>query len=150
MENTNEEWADVPHTSGRYQVSNLGNVLGPRGIKPHKHANGRLCIRINLDCGTKKTLMVHRLVAEAFIGPIGDKCVLHRDGDCLNNTVTNLYLGTRADNAQDSIRHGTFRFNTKLSPFDIHLIKLLKKAGYNCQKLATMFDVGIATIWRYS
>ena len=51
---------------------------------------------------------VHRLVLEAFVGTCPDLhegC--HRDGDPRNNTVVNLYWGTRSANNYDKVRHGT-------------------------------------------
>ena len=51
---------------------------------------------------------VHKLVAEAFLGPCPDgQEVRHWNGDHLDNHVSNLLYGTRADNRHDSIRLGT-------------------------------------------
>ncbi|QOL49729.1 NUMOD4 motif-containing HNH endonuclease [Massilia litorea] len=52
---------------------------------------------------------VHQLVMRAFIGPQAKGIeVRHLDGDYLNNRLSNLAYGTRADNIADAKRHGTF------------------------------------------
>lgn len=56
-----------------------------------------------------KGVLTHRLVALTYLDrPSEDKtCVLHKDGVKTNNHVNNLYWGTRADNYQDTVKHGT-------------------------------------------
>lgn len=49
----------------------------------------------------------HTLVLTAFVGPRPatlEGC--HRDGNRANNTLVNLYWGTRSDNQRDRVRHG--------------------------------------------
>jgi hypothetical protein len=54
----------------------------------------------------KRTLRVARLVAWAWVGPQPEGYVVcHRDGDCDNNRVSNLYYGTHADNMLDLAYH---------------------------------------------
>ncbi|AKL88362.1 HNH endonuclease [Gordonia phage GMA6] len=62
-----------------------------------------------------KSVLVHRLVAEAFLGaPPSDKpLVLHRDGNPLNNKVTNLKYGTSSENRLDSVSHETCPWSRK-------------------------------------
>lgn len=57
--------------------------------------------------GRMRRLMVHRLVAEAFIGPkpVGQE-VRHLNGDKLDASARNLAYGTRQENADDRDRHG--------------------------------------------
>lgn len=59
----------------------------------------------------KKTFLVHRLVYETFVGPIGkDLIVRHRDDNPHNNTVENLVLGTGKDNAADAAANGGIKY----------------------------------------
>jgi hypothetical protein len=98
-----EEWRDVIGYS-RYQVSSEGRVRGPRGLKKAtRKPTGYLYVAID---GNR--MMVHHLVTESFLGdrPSGLE-VRHLDGDPQNNSVSNLAYGTRRENAQDSVAHGT-------------------------------------------
>ena len=55
-----------------------------------------------------KTVHVHRLVAETFIGPCPEGHeVAHLDGDRLNNTWPNLIYATRKENMAHAMEHGT-------------------------------------------
>lgn len=53
---------------------------------------------------------VHKLVAEAFLGPCpeGLEC-RHLDGNAANCALSNLVYGTSAENKMDMKRHGTRR-----------------------------------------
>ena len=69
---------------------------------------------------------VHTLVCEAFHGPRPSPKheVRHLNGDNFDNRAENLAWGTRSENKQDSIRHGTFWARKKTScprghPYDI-------------------------------
>jgi hypothetical protein len=58
--------------------------------------------------GERRRLLVHKAVALAFHGqPTGDLVIRHIDGNHLNNVPGNLAWGTRSENAQDAIKHGT-------------------------------------------
>lgn len=91
-----EIWKNIPNYENRYQVSNLGNVKSllksSDGIilKPtiNKHGYNTVCLRKD---GKGKTLLVHRLVALAFIpNPNNFNVVNHKDENRLNNCVSNL------------------------------------------------------------
>jgi hypothetical protein len=109
-----EEWRAIEGFP-RYRVSNLGGAQrqNHRGEwvacsqAPNTSGYPRV-FATNAD-GRRRTAATHILVAEAFLGPrpSPDAEVRHLDGSRTNNRVENLAYGTRADNAQDSIRHGT-------------------------------------------
>ena len=99
-----EEWRPIEGYEGLYEVSNTGRVRSldmyvkgkgyrlhkGKVLSPAKNKNGYL--KVNLHCnGKRKTITVHRLVAEAFI-PNSDNLtqVNHRDEDKTNNNVENL------------------------------------------------------------
>jgi HNH endonuclease len=73
--------------------------------KPAEQTHYR--VRLYRD-GKGATKLVHKLVAEAFIGdcPPGME-VCHGDGNYLNNRASNLSYGTHSQNMQDMVRHGT-------------------------------------------
>jgi hypothetical protein len=51
----------------------------------------------------RKCMRVHRLVAEAFLGPppYPEAVVMHKDDNVTNNKATNLEWGTPKDNSMD-------------------------------------------------
>lgn len=111
-----ENWRPIPGYEGRYDVSHQGRVRswhryrgepGPRPVKAVPGGNGYLKVRLTAD-GRGKTWNVHQLVAAAFLGPRPNGYeTRHRDGNHMHNHLSNLRYGTRSENAQDSIRHGT-------------------------------------------
>lgn len=130
-----EIWEDIPGYVGRYQASSEGRIRGlhrflprvidegvrreKRVLKPGNNRKGReqvmLCRPIYGQAKVEvKRHQVHRLVYEAFNGPT-DLFVLHRDGDCTNNRIDNLYAGTQKQNMHDKKGHGTDLFG-ELSP----------------------------------
>lgn len=106
-----EVWKPIDGFDG-YDISNLGNVRcwnsqngcskkleTPRPLKLMKFANKnyyRVCL-------SGKYKRVHRLVAEAFIGPqpTPEHIVMHIDDNGLNNRVDNLKWGTHKENMED-------------------------------------------------
>ena len=100
----NEEWREIPSAPG-YMVSNVGRVA--RLMRPTEHPrDGRLSAQLGR---AGKRAYVHRLVAEAFIGPAGDLMVNHIDGDPTNNRVENLEYVTRRGNIDHAIALGRYR-----------------------------------------
>lgn len=106
-----ETWRDIAGYEGRYQVSDEGgiwSVTKNRPMTPYLHAVGYLAVGL-WDGERRATAYLHRLIADAFLGP-APSCsheVCHTDGDPINNAVDNLRWGTRADNMHDAVRHGT-------------------------------------------
>jgi hypothetical protein len=113
-----ERWAQIPGFEGHYDVSDLGRVRSwyaragvptPRLLNATPNSGGylhlTLCLRKRPTTGR-----VHRLVLLAFVGPCPEgEEVRHLNGDLLNNALTNLAYGTKSENQQDSIEHGTNR-----------------------------------------
>lgn len=102
-----EIWKDIVGFEGLYQVSNMGRVkslerdwicgnhnsvrhLEEHIVEPEKMKKGYLRISLNKD-GVRKRIMLHRLVAEAFIpNPNNLPQVNHKNEDKALNTVENL------------------------------------------------------------
>ncbi len=105
-----ELWSDISHFS-RYQVSNLGSlrnvIFDNRPMAPSKmmsvrrpdgpdgeivRIGGNLKISLIDNDGVRHTVMVARLVAEAFVEAPSDMCteVIHLDGDLSNVSASNL------------------------------------------------------------
>ena len=107
-----EQWKDIIGYEG-YQVSDWGRVKSLN----HRHTgNERVpvgfkdedgCLRVNLYKGGKrKTCLVHRLAAEAFIpNPEGLTEVNHRNEDKQSNVVSSLEWCSRKYNCNFGTRN---------------------------------------------
>lgn len=152
------EWRRIP-SAPDYEVSALGEVRRAvpdacrrrlRTLRIQIGAAGRCQVSICVD-RKPKTRCVHRLVAEAFIGPCPPGMMaLHRDGDHLNNRWQNLYYGTAADNAADARRHGTFVLGerngmAKLTP---DLVRAIRGAAGSHTAAAAAFGISTSTVSR--
>lgn len=106
-----EIWKPVEGFGGRVEVSNLGRVRNiDLGLTYSQHSSGNtkyLRVGIRYKGMPKKMLLVHRLVAQAFIpNPEGKKTVNHKDGDCTNNCVGNLEWMTQKENNAHAYENG--------------------------------------------
>jgi hypothetical protein len=102
------EWRPVPGWEDLYLVSDSGDVMSLRTGRP-MNPDSRKYLRVKLSAGggQRKSYLVHRLVALAFLGPCPDgKEVRHLDGDNLNNRAANLAYGTSSENNLDRVLHG--------------------------------------------
>lgn len=82
-------------------------------VKPTRDMYGRMRVNLRVN-GVRKVYLVHHLVASAFLGERpAKKLVCHRDGDCQNNRIENLYYGTQSENMKDAIRHGTHNWSKR-------------------------------------
>lgn len=97
--------------------------------------------------GHPKGLPVHGLVLLAFVGPCPDglQC-RHLDGNPANNHVSNLAWGTRIENAQDTVLHGTAirgekSPNAKLKPDDVLEIRRRRANGDTLADIAYDYDI---------
>lgn len=124
-----EVWQDVENTSGRYQISSLGNVRKQIegnyvAIKPHFDSYGYLYVNIKYDGSQKnKHVAVHRLVASAFIkNPYNLPIVHHIDENKTNNSVTNLFWCTHGQNNSFSFsaRKGAVVNNRVIEQYDMN------------------------------
>lgn len=153
MVNAMEEiWKDIDGYSG-YQVSNLGRVRTHNKVTHNAlHSERKWADRIMKQKiskkdksarielwkgGTHKTVLVHRLVANAFLEkPIDtDMTVNHKDGNRLNNRLDNLEWLTLGDN----IRHG---FDNNLYTNQINCILIDRSGhaiGFNSLSKASLF-----------
>jgi HNH endonuclease/NUMOD4 motif len=111
-----EHWKAVSGYEGRYFISDQGRVYSP----PRKGTRGGILAHVFNTSGyptvhfwqigqdKQRTVAVHQLVAEAFLGPRPDGMeVCHGDGNPQNNHVSNLMYDTHARNVRDMRDHGT-------------------------------------------
>ena len=120
---SNEQWRDVVGHEDRFMVSDHGRVWskdrmvrhgrGPglrrhagRMLKQGRKPAGYPVISALID-GKVRSLYVHRLVLESFVGPCPSGHVArHLDDNPENNHLSNLAWGTESENAHDKVRNG--------------------------------------------
>lgn len=155
-----EQWRPVRGYEGIYEVSNLGQVkrIAPWGdgranrIRGIRHLNPKKYMRITLYWNrTKKEFPVHRLVFEAFSGPIPEGCQInHKNGRKHDNRPENLEAMTPSENQKHSYRvlnrvkvtlPGSDHFNAKLTNADVLEIRRLKAAGLFGADIAARFGI---------
>lgn len=123
-----EVWKDINGYEGLYQISNLGNVRSVdrmikhhpkdyfqkgRVLRPAPSRNGYLMV-VLVNHNNRKTINVHRLVAEHFIdNPDKFEQVNHIDEDKNNNRVDNLEWCTAKYNANYGTRNMRIRKSRK-------------------------------------
>lgn len=100
LNNNIENWVKITRL---HEVSNLGNIRNEttkKLLKPWVGTTGYYHIKIFIE-GKRKNLKLHRLIAEAFIpNPENKKYVNHKDGNKLNNNITNLEWCTHKENME--------------------------------------------------
>lgn len=150
------EWRPVAGTAGRYEVSSDGEVwskISGRLLKPSfdGHYLGVQLQGADRDYRRR----VHKLVAEAFIGPCPEgQEVRHWNGDHLDNHAANLLYGTMADNREDSIRLGTIARGDRVGGARLTdaLVREIRKRyaaeDATCASLAAEYGVSEMTISR--
>lgn len=103
----NEEWRQIVGAWPGYEVSNLGHarrreVVSPAGyyledvpIFPYEQ-RGLAKVGYTDESGKRVVRMLGRTVWIAFVGEIPDGyCIRHKDGDKMNNGLSNLELTRR-------------------------------------------------------
>lgn len=119
----NEEWRPIEGFDGRYYVSNYGRVkshlrhgYNQTPCKGYEHLLRPMVMKIGYQRvslwmkGEIFTMYVHRLVAAAFLGELGEGAVVnHKDGCKTNNHVSNLEITTHSGNRSHAVRTGLLK-----------------------------------------
>ena len=103
-----EIWKDIEGYEGLYQVSDLGRIRNFQNkiMKQHKNHKGYLIIQLSKE-GRRKTLIVHRLVAKAFIPNKNNKeQINHINCNKADNNIENLEWVTNEENKKHAKLHG--------------------------------------------
>lgn len=107
-----EQWRDVVGYEGRYRVSDQGNVwscVTNKLLHRQMTNKGKLQVTLTSASGksNKRTLSVHRLVLEAFVGPCPEGMVAcHYNDIGTDNRLGNLRWDTPSANEYDKVRNG--------------------------------------------
>lgn len=150
-----ENWRPVVGFEDVYEVSDLGRIKRVRGapgtwagrlLKPVSQAIGYTKVTLR-DDGRERQVLVHIVVAEAFIRPRGEADeVNHRNGVKDDNRLANLEYVTRQENIDHSINvlgHSNAGSNHGLSKFSeqqILEIRARRATGEKLFSIAASFN----------
>lgn len=100
-----EIWKDIRGYEGLYQVSNLGRVRrGGKLLHLNTNTYGYKHLTLSKN-NVQKTVVIHKLVADAFIeNPHSKPQINHKDGNKENNTAANLEWVTQEDNNRHAVK----------------------------------------------
>lgn len=157
------EWRPVLDTDGFYEVSNEGTV---RRVKPLERGKagpikayllniGRYILKLKIPGKPMMDVLLHRVVAAAFLGPCPQgKEVNHKDHDKRNNRADNLEYVTRSENMRHSYAHGRpkpwskKRDQCKLTDQQVRDIRRRYAQGEGRSSLAREYGVANQTIYK--
>ena len=138
-----ELFVDIKNYEGRYKIGNKGTVLGfsrskdnrynskQWKLKQYEDNNGYMYVTLSKN-KSRKTIKIHRLVAEHFIKNINNyPCVNHIDSNRKNNNVENLEWCTHSQNTQWALKTGRFENMKKLNSEKMKINKPVLKRWEN-------------------
>lgn len=146
-----EEWRIIPGFE-KYEASNLGRIRSvnkePRSkadrvITARECNGGYLFVSLN-----RKSVMVHKLVALAFIGarPHPSFQINHKDGDKTHNAVANLEYCTASQNYIHAIQTGLAK--TKITASAADQIRAQRASGASIATIAKTFRISTGMAYR--
>lgn len=148
-------WVSVPGYEGRYAISDDGEVMsmnyaksGLPGLMTPGMGRGYLKVGLRHKGEKEVSFTIHRLVAAAFIGPRPKGMhINHKDGNKLNNHVSNLEYVTPSENQKHACRlhlidsRGEKHSQSKLTELQVMEILVAISSGEKTGDLAIKYDV---------
>ncbi len=121
---------------------------------------GYVRVKLHNDSGDR-SLMLHRVVFEAFEHPIPDNMTInHIDGNKLNNRLSNLECVTMRENNIHAYKtglrvqplgvirnRGSQNGNSVLTEDKVRCIKTALKNGVKAKELARQYSVAVSTVF---
>lgn len=150
MDEVIENWRPVRQADPGYEVSDLGRVRAVRErvtrilTQRIERNYPVVSLRVNKK---SKDFRVHQLVLYNFVPPPeGEYFVCHYDDDKQNNNLSNLYWGTRSENARDAIRNGKAKIGEErtqavLTEDQVREIHARRKSGEKLRDIAESYGV---------
>lgn len=156
---SSEEWMPVISFDGLfeglYDISRCGQVYSiVRGIILKPGINMRGYLQVNLqNGGIIKRVTVHMLVMESFVGPCPHGYdINHKDGNKLNNALSNIEYATRSKNHRHAFANGlknqtgSLNNNTTLNETKVKDIRKRAEDGETQQSIADDYGLSRSTI----
>lgn len=165
-----EIWKPIAGFEGLYEVSNLGRIrtfdrivqshdrwgnrrsfaVPGRILKPGPHPGGYKTVHLYRN-GKCRSTVLHIIVAEAFHGPRPSPHheVRHLDGRKDNCAENNLKWGTKQENEDDKLAHGTRTRGEKSNAAKLstaQVIEIRSRRGEPQQNLADEFGCTFSNI----
>lgn len=136
-----------------YTIDESGNVYHLSGRKIGTRVTPKGYVQTWLTQNSKtKYRFIHRLVADTFIVKDSENLeVNHKDGNKLNNHVSNLEWVTRHENIRHGFNNGLYKStenspNSKLTNKDVAIIRQMIKDGKSLNSIGKIYGVNHATI----
>lgn len=137
------------HPLSHYLISNKGRILNPHTntyVKPYISQAGYALVAKRITKGSRS---LHRAMMEAFFGLIPENLVVnHKDGNKLNNILSNLEIVTHAYNTQHAYatglahgRRGEDHHSNKVTEEDVLSMYAMFEMGLNNDYVAEKFNL---------
>lgn len=121
MDIVTEEWRPLPGKWSHlnYEVSNLGRIRSlytGRAMSQRVDSHGYCCVSLSEEGHGSRTIVVHPLVARAFVGPRENgNWVNHKNGVKSDNRADNLEWVTPGENVRHAWNTGLCEQNRESS-----------------------------------
>lgn len=159
MTTNDEEWRALDWLDPDYEVSDQGRVRSWKNNRWGRAAEPALLALIPGSNGyptvsiRQRHHAVHLLVLRAFRGapPPGNQG-RHKDGDPSNPRLDNLHYGTRSQNQEDRVGHGTSNRGERhglgfLTELRVRAIRRLLEGGMKPLAVAQWAGVSVWTVY---
>lgn len=138
-----------------YYIDTQGTVYNKKGrkLKPQKTKGGYYVVDLPNNNRNHNVVLVHRLVAMAFIpNPDNLPEVNHKDTNKLNNKVENLEWCTKSQNQKHKFLNlncslkGSQKVNSKLKEKDVFNIIQLRKDGFSNRYIGNIYNISPSVV----
>lgn len=139
-----------------YSTKNVGRGKYHKEISQRKNSDGYMDITVGPN-NFRTTRKVHRLVAEAFIGPQPDESyeINHKDRNRANNDVSNLEWVTHVDNVKSipyevgsAARSGSNNGRATVNEQIVSKIRdLYEKENMKISEISSKYNIPYSTVF---